>query len=71
MQNAASIASRFRDLYGLEMVMKQELGELQKAQADATQELERLQAGFCECDCNKMQANGLWCCNTEYTMHAH
>ncbi|KAL4857890.1 E3 ubiquitin-protein ligase [Chlorella vulgaris] len=42
-QNATSIASKFRDLYGLELVLKQELGEYNKAQAAATNELQRLQ----------------------------
>lgn len=31
-QNATSIASRFRDLYGLELALKQELRELGRAQ---------------------------------------
>ena len=42
-QNAASIASRFRDLHGLELAVKQEVRELGRAQAEATQELQRLQ----------------------------
>lgn len=31
-QNATTIASRFRDLYGLEIALKQELRELGRAQ---------------------------------------
>lgn len=37
-QNATSIASRFRDLFGLELVLKQELGELTKARVGVKRE---------------------------------
>ncbi len=39
LQNATTIASKFRDLYGLELALKQELRELSRVQV----------WGFCTC----------------------
>lgn len=46
-QNATNIASRFRDLFGLELAAKQELLELNTARIEALEELQRLQARWC------------------------
>jgi hypothetical protein len=44
LQNATTITSKFRDLFGLELALKQELQELNGAQQAAVDELLTLQA---------------------------
>lgn len=46
-QNAVTIATKFRDLSGLQLVLQQELRELGKAQQAAMDELTRLQVPGC------------------------
>lgn len=50
LQNATTIASKFRDLYGLELALKQELRELTRAQVRGQWH-----------PCNLMHALGLLC----------